>query len=183
MTDISSSPTRVSNQRYDAMELNNFEQLYVHELQDLYSAESQLIHALPKVIDATRNDELRKAFEEHLEETKEHKRRLETIFQAMGSKPGGVKCEAMEGLIKEASHMLEKKDIDEKVRDAALIAGSQRIEHYEISGYGTARRYAESLGRDDDRKLLNDTLNEESHADELLNEIAINTVNPKAKRD
>lgn len=165
------------------MELNNLEKLYIHELKDLYSAESQLIQALPKVIGKTKSQELRKAFEEHLEETKEQKKRLERIFKGLGNKPGGEKCEAMEGLIKENSQFLEKDDIEEDVRDAALIAGSQRIEHYEISGYGTARRYAESLGRSDDVKLLEETLGEESHADELLNKIAIDAVNPKAKKN
>ena len=163
------------------MELTSFDKLYIHELKDLYSAEQQLMNALPKVIDTVKNDQLRKAFEEHLEETKGHKDRLDKIFENLDEKPSGEKCEAMEGLIEEASEILEKDDVDEKVRDAAIIAGAQRIEHYEISGYGTARRYAESLGREDDMKLLDETLDEESHADELLNKIAMDSVNPKAQ--
>lgn len=162
------------------MNLSSFEKLYIHELKDLYSAERQLLNALPKVIKKVKDETLRAAIEEHLEETKRQKERLEKIFENLDAKPTGVKCEAMAGLIEETQGILKEKEANDSVRDAAIIAGAQRIEHYEISGYGTARRFAKTLGREDDVKLLNETLDEESGCDEKLNKIAINIVNKKA---
>ncbi len=164
------------------MKLTTFERLYVHELKDLYSGEKQMIEALPKVISKVRNSRLRKAFEAHLEETKKQKARLETIFEGLDFEPGGEKCDAMEGLIEENEEILKMKDdeIDERVRDAAIIAGAQRIEHYEMAGYGTARRFAERLGRTNDMRLLDETLDEEAHADDLLTDIAVEVVNSQA---
>lgn len=162
------------------MNLDSFENLYVHELKDLYNAEQQLIKALPKVAKKVKDATLRAAIEGHLEETKKQKERLEQIFKGLDTKPTGEKCEAMAGLIEESEGILKMKNVNDNVRDAAIIAGAQRIEHYEISGYGTAHKFAEMLGRKDDVKLLKQTLDEESGADKKLNDIAIKIVNRKA---
>lgn len=161
------------------MTLESLKDLYVEQLRDLYSAEKQLIDALPNVRDNASHDELREAFESHLEETREHARRLEQIFEGLDENPQGETCEAMQGLVKEADEILSK-DADDDVLDAGIIAGAQRVEHYEISGYGTVATYAEMLGRNDDYQLLSKTLNEEKEADEKLNRIAKNVVNPEA---
>lgn len=125
--------------------MKNLEELFEHQLKDLYSAESQLIKALPKMQKAAHDDKLKKAFEGHLEETREHKKRLEEICKELGIKPTGETCKAMQGLIKESEEFL-KEDASEEVRDAGIIADAQRVEHYEISGYGTLVRYAKQLG-------------------------------------
>lgn len=153
--------------------------LYVHELRDLYSAESQLTEALPKVAEAATHAKLKKAFEEHLDETRTHVERLEQIFKSLGEDPSGEHCEAMEGLIEEGEDVVEMEG-DDAVRDAALIGAAQRVEHYEISGYGTTATFARALGRDDDEQLLRETLDEEYEADDLLTEIAENVVNQDA---
>jgi ferritin-like metal-binding protein YciE len=148
----------------------------VDELKDLYSAENQLVKALPKMAKAASSDELRQGFEEHLEQTKEHVQRLEKIFQAIGESPKGKKCKGMEGLIEEGSEAMEE-DYEGNVKDAALIGAAQRVEHYEIAGYGTVRSMAETLGEDDHVSLLEETLEEEKATDEKLTELAeqINT--------
>jgi ferritin-like metal-binding protein YciE len=161
------------------MQLNNLQDLYIEQLRDLYSAESQLVDALPKMAKAIQHDELRQGFEHHLEQTKQHKQRLEQVFQSLGEKPSGEHCKAMEGLIKEGEELLRMKG-DESVRDAALIAAAQRVEHYEIAGYGTVATYAEMLGRDDDKKTLGQTLDEEKETDEKLTKLAKKVVNPDA---
>jgi ferritin-like metal-binding protein YciE len=163
------------------MELKNLKDLFVHQVQDLYSAEDQLIKALPKMIDSTSNSKLKKAFEKHLKETEKQKERLEQICDTLGVKPGGEHCKAMEGLLKEGQDFMKMK-ADDAVMDAGLIASAQRVEHYEIAGYGTARRYAMQLGEDKIEKLLSQTLEEEKKTDELLNDIAENTVNEKANK-
>ena len=127
------------------MKLDSLKKLYVHELKDLHSAETQLLDALPKMRDAANNDDLKEVFSCHIDETKEHASRLEKIFANLDFEPGGHRCAAMEGLIKEGEGLISS-DIEPKVLDAALIAASQRIEHYEMAGYGTARTYAEKLG-------------------------------------
>src|SRR3984893_4982215 len=146
-------------------------ELYIDELKDLYSAESQLVKALPKMAKAASFDELRHGFEEHLEQTKGHVQRLEKIFQALGESPKGKKCKGMEGLIEEGSEVMEE-DYEGSVLDAALIGAAQRVEHYEIAGYGTVRSMAETLGEADDVSLLEETLEEEKAADEKLTELA-----------
>jgi len=161
------------------MKLNNLEDLFVEQLRDLYSAETQILDALPEMVEAASSDQLRKAFKTHLEETRQQKNRLEKIFETLGKKPGGETCEGMKGLLKEGSAMLEKEG-DRNVIDAGIIASAQRVEHYEISGYGTARTYAERLGYDDAAELLDETLDEESSANEKLTKIAESTVNKKA---
>lgn len=161
--------------------LNSLKDLFEHEIRDLYSAETQLSSALPKMAEKASNQKLKDAFTSHLEETKKQKERLEKIGEICDIKLKGEKCEAMAGLIKEGESML-KMDAEDDVRDAGLIGAAQRVEHYEIAGYGTARHYAKRLGLDDAVKLLEETLNEEKSADEKLNNIAINAVNEKAQK-
>src|SRR5439155_3536155 len=141
------------------------------QLRDLYDAENQLIKALPNMAEASTSDELRQGFEEHLEQTRGHAQRLETIFQKLDQKAKGKKCKGMEGLVKEGSEVLEE-DMDENVKDAAIIAAAQRVEHYEISGYGTARTFATLLGDREATALLEQTLNEEKETDRRLTELA-----------
>ena len=160
--------------------MKNLEELFEHQLKDLYSAESQLIEALPKMVKASHDSELKKAFESHLEETKNHKKRLEEICKELSIKPTGEKCKAMEGLVKEAESMIDEK-ADPEVKDAGLIAEAQRVEHYEISGYGTATRFAKELGHDSIAKKLQKTLDEEYNADQKLDNLAERRLNAKAK--
>jgi ferritin-like metal-binding protein YciE len=150
--------------------------LYIDELKDLYNAENQLVKALPKMAKAASSDELRQGFEQHLEQTKGHVQRLETIFEKLGESPKGKKCKGMEGLIEEGSETMED-DYEGSVLDAALIGAAQRVEHYEIAGYGTVRTLAETLGENEAVSLLEETLQEEKETDEKLTELAsqINT--------
>ncbi|WP_111307131.1 YciE/YciF ferroxidase family protein [Confluentibacter sediminis] len=159
--------------------MKNLEDLFEHQLKDLYSAESQLIEALPKMVKKATDTKLKDAFESHLEETKEHKERLVNICKTLDIKPGGETCKAMEGLIKEAESFM-KETTNHEVMDAGLIAEAQRVEHYEISGYGTAARYAKELGHDDIAKILKKTLDEEYSADETLDQLAEGRLNKKA---
>jgi ferritin-like metal-binding protein YciE len=145
--------------------------IYIDELKDLYNAENQLVKALPKMAKAASADELRQGFEEHLEQTKGQVQRLEQIFQKLGENPKGKKCKGMEGLIEEGSEVIEE-DFEGPVKDAALIGAAQRVEHYEIAGYGTVRSMAETLGEDDHVSLLEETLEEEKETDETLTQLA-----------
>jgi ferritin-like metal-binding protein YciE len=153
------------------MALNELRDLYVHELRDLYNAEKQITKALPKMIKAASHEELRSAFEEHLEVTREQMSRLEQIFEAMGERVSGPKCKGMEGLIDENKEMMEE-DAEPSVTDAALIVGAQKVEHYEIAGYGSVRTFAEMLGETQAARLLERTLQEEEQTDRKLTEIA-----------
>lgn len=153
------------------MKAETLQDLYLEQLKDLYDAENQLIKALPKMAKAAYSPELRNAFEKHLEQTKEHAQRIENIFESMGEKAKGQKCKAMEGLVKEGSEVI-KEDMAEGVKDAALIAAAQRVEHYEMAGYGCVRTYATLLGDNESANLLEKTLQEEKEADELLGGIA-----------
>ena len=146
-------------------------ELYVDELKDLYSAENQLVKALPKMAKAATSDKLRQGFEEHLEQTKGHVQRLEQIFESLGESPKGKKCKGMEGLIVEGSEMTEE-DFDDPVLDAGLIGAAKRVEHYEIAAYGTARSFAEELGESEHVSLLEATLSEEEATDEKLTELS-----------
>jgi ferritin-like metal-binding protein YciE len=161
------------------MKLESLEDLFVDELKDLYSAENQLIKALPKMAKAASSDELRSAFQEHLEQTKEHVNRLEKVFKELNCSPKGKKCRAMEGLIEEGSERLDG-DSDGAVKDAALIAAAQRVEHYEIAGYGCVRTYAEQLGHTEAASLLQQTLEEEGAADKKLTHLAEGIINQQA---
>ena len=153
--------------------------LYVDQLKDLYSAENQLVKALPKMAKAATTPTLRSAIEAHLEETKGHVNRLETIFSKMKESPKGKKCKAMAGLVEEGAEVIGE-DGEPSVRDAGIIAAAQRVEHYEISAYGSARAFAELLGCQEAVKLLGETLKEEEKADKKLNDIATSTVNEEA---
>jgi len=161
------------------MEMNDLQELMVEELRDLYSAENQLLKALPKVAKATDNGELRAAFEQHTQETQVHVERLEQIFKQLGEKPTGKKCKGMEGLIEENKEMMSE-DAEPEVMDAGLIVGSQKIEHYEIAGYGSAVTFAKLLGNDQAAQLLSQTLDEEERTDKKLTEIAESTINVQA---
>ncbi|TXE07766.1 ferritin-like domain-containing protein [Gelidibacter salicanalis] len=160
--------------------MKTLEDLFEHQLKDLYSAETQLIEALPKMAKSATDPKLKKAFEDHLKETEGHKKRLEEVCDELGIDPKGEKCKGMEGLIKEAEGFIKEKK-DEDVNNAGLIAEAQRAEHYEISGYGTAVRYAKELGHKSVAAKLQKTLDEEYGADEKLNDMAEDRLNKKAK--
>ena len=146
-------------------------ELYIDELKDLYSAENQLVKALPKMAKAASADELRQGFEVHLEQTKVHVERLETIFESLDEQPKGKKCLGMEGLVKEGAEVMGE-DFEGPVMDAALIGAAQRVEHYEIAGYGTVCEFARILGESEHVSLLEQTLNEEKETDEKLTQLA-----------
>jgi ferritin-like metal-binding protein YciE len=148
----------------------------------LYSAERQLVAALPKMAKKAANAELRQAIETHLEQTEEHVKRLEKIFEDLQLNAGRHKCKAMEGLIEEGEEIL-KEEAEQAIRDAAMIGAAQRVEHYEIAGYGTARTYAEMLGHTEAAELLQTTLDEEKETDQLLSELALSSVNVKAQNE
>jgi ferritin-like metal-binding protein YciE len=150
-----------------------FRDLYLEQLRDLYNAEQQLIKALPKMAKAATSEELKNSFEGHLEQTRGHAQRLEQIFRALGEKPTGEKCKAMEGLVAEGGEMIES-DFEGDVKDSGLIAAAQRVEHYEIAAYGTARSFAELLGETEAVSLLSETFDEEKETDEKLTELAEN---------
>jgi ferritin-like metal-binding protein YciE len=153
------------------MELSSLEDLFVEELKDLYSAETQLTKALPKMAKAATSKELRAGFEKHLKQTQDHVDRLEQIFNDLEVSPKGKKCQAMAGLIEEGSEVIEE-DAEPEVKDAALIAAAQRVEHYEIAGYGCVRTYAKLLGNTDAMRLLQQTLDEEGETDKALTKLA-----------
>jgi len=159
--------------------VTNMEALFLDEIQDLYDAEKQLTKALPKMAKAANSEELRQAFEDHLEQTKGHVERLEQVFEALGEKARGKKCAAMAGLVKEGEDIVDSTE-ETAVRDAGLIAGAQKVEHYEIAGYGSARTHAQRLGHSKIANLLEKTLSEEKQADQILNEIAETMVNEEA---
>jgi ferritin-like metal-binding protein YciE len=172
-------PNRYAND--DPMKLNTLEDLYVHELKDLFSAEQQIIKALPKMAKAASSKELAAGFQEHLEQTKGHAQRLEKILSSRKQTTRGPKCKGMEGVIAEGAEMIvEKADVE--VKDAGLIAAAQRVEHYEMAGYGTARTYAELLGDKEGAELLALTLEEERQTDQKLSELAKSTVNVAADK-
>lgn len=153
------------------MEINSLRELYIDQLRDLYDAENQLIKALPRMAKEASSDELRQAVEEHLEQTRGQAERLEQIFEQLGEKPKGKKCKGMQGLIEEGKDTLEE-DMEEDTKDAAIIAAAQRVEHYEIAGYGTARTYANLLDENEAAELLEETLNEEKETDQKLTQLA-----------
>src|SRR5579859_6989783 len=155
----------------NTVEINSLRELYVEQLRDLYDAENQLIKALPKMAKEASSDELRQAVEEHLEQTRGQAERLEQIFEQLGEKPKGKKCKGMQGVIEEGKETLEE-DMEEDTKDAAIIAAAQRVEHYEIAGYGTARTYANLLGENEAAELLEETLNEEKETDHKLTQLA-----------
>jgi ferritin-like metal-binding protein YciE len=164
-----------------AMKFETMEDLFLGEIQDLYDAEQRLVEALPGMAEAATSEELRQAFEKHLGETEGHVARLEQIFAQMGKDPESTTCDAMKGLIKEGESIID--DIDESpLRDAGLIAAANRVEHYEIAAYGSARTFAQTLGLTAAATLLAQTLQEEKMADQKLTEIAQGMVNNEALR-
>jgi ferritin-like metal-binding protein YciE len=163
------------------MALESLQELYVEQLRDLYSAENQILKALPKMVDKASHPQLKDGFQLHLTQTKEHVRRLEQIFQRLGEKAEGVTCVGMQGLLKEGEKTMKEK-ADSDVLDAALIADAQRVEHYEIAGYGTVRTYANMLGRREDVTLLQQTLDEEGQTDQKLTQLAESAINVDAAR-
>jgi ferritin-like metal-binding protein YciE len=160
------------------MKLDSLENLFLHELKDLLSAEKQLVKALPKMAKGANCDQLKAAFEEHLEQTKGHVARLEEILEAEGKAARAEHCKAMEGLVSEGSDLLEEEGT-ETVKDAALIGAAQRVEHYEIAAYGTTRTLAELLGKKKAVTLLQQTLDEEKETDAKLTEIALQGLKPE----
>src|SRR6266498_3716100 len=161
------------------MKLDTLQKLYTDELRDLYNAENQPLKALPKMAKAASSEELKDAFEKHLEQTKGHVERLEQVFEGLGEKPKGKTCRAMKGLIEEGSEIL-KEDGEDSVIDAGIIVAAQKVEHYEIAGYGSVRTFAHLLGQNKAAELLQTTLDEEAETNELLNRLAESIVNPEA---
>jgi ferritin-like metal-binding protein YciE len=161
--------------------MKNLEDLFIDELKDIYNAEGQLIKALPQMAKKANSEKLKQALEEHLEETKGQKERLEKVFKEVGKKASGKKCEAMEGLVKEGKEIMSEAVEEEYVLDAGIISAAQKVEHYEIASYGTLVEYAKKLGYDKAADLLKQNLEEEKNADKLLNKLAINSINNKAK--
>ncbi len=164
---------------FGSFEINSLEDLFVNQLEDLYDAEHRIIRALPKMSEAASARELKQAFDQHLAQTRGHVDRLDTIFRELNKTPERETCEAMKGLLREGEEMIDAKG-DPNVRDAALIAAAQRVEHYEISGYGTARSLAQHLGHTQAARLLQETLDEEKSADTKLTDVAENVVNVHA---
>ena len=161
------------------MKLDTLEKLYISELRDLYSAENQLLKALPKMAKGATSPELKEAFETHLKQTKGHVERLEELFEQLDESPKGKTCHAMKGLIEEGSEIL-KEEGENSVLDAGMIVAAQKVEHYEIASYGSVRTFANLLGKPEEAKLLQATLDEESETNEILNRLAETIVNPEA---
>jgi ferritin-like metal-binding protein YciE len=161
------------------MAMDSLKDLYVEQLRDLYSAETQILKALPMMAERASNAQLKSAFQEHERVTHDQVRRLEAIFDGMGEKPGGHHCKGMEGLLKEGQEMIKEKG-DPATIDAGLIAAAQRVEHYEIAGYGCVRTYAERLGMSDHARTLQQTLDEEGQTDHALSALAERIINPQA---
>lgn len=164
------------------MELNTLQELYVEELKDLYSAENQILKALPKMIRATTHPALKNAFTDHMKQTENQVKRLERIFADLDESPKGKKCHGMEGVLEEGAELIKERP-EADVLDAGLISAAQHVEHYEMAGYGTVRTWAEKLGREEDARLLQETLDEERKADELLTKLAIQSINIDADRE
>lgn len=158
---------------------NNLRDALVDEIKDLYNAEKQLVKALPKMAKAASSDELREAFETHLEETEGHVTRLEQVFELLDEKPRGKHCAGMAGIVEEGSEKLQE-DMEDMVLDASLIGAAQKVEHYEICAYGTVSAWAEALGLNEVVELLNQTLEEEKAADEKLTALAESGINDAA---
>ena len=161
------------------MQLKTLEDLFIHELKDLYNAENQITKALPKMAKAASSPELKAAFEEHLEQTRGQIARLDQVFEKLGRASSGVVCKAMKGLVEEGEEMVSE-EADPDVKDAGLIAAAQRVEHYEMAGYGTARTFAQQLGHTEVANLLQQTLDEEGETDKKLTKLAESRVNKAA---
>jgi ferritin-like metal-binding protein YciE len=165
---------------FSSTEFNSLEQLYIDQLQDLYDAEQRLTKALPMMAEAANSPQLAQAFRDHLQETERQIERLERVFEIAGQSPQRKTCEAMKGLVSEGNEVISASG-DPDVKDAALIAAAQRVEHYEMAGYGTVRTFAHRLGFHEAEELLQATLDEEGAADHKLTAIAETLVNPQAQ--
>jgi ferritin-like metal-binding protein YciE len=175
-------PRRRNQGEHTMAKLSSLDDLLVHELQDIYHAEGQILKALPKMAKAVTNLDLKKAFEEHRVQTEGHVRRLEEVFKLLGLPAKGKKCEGMAGLIEEGKTIMEQ-DAEPAVLDAALIAAAQKVEHYEIAAYGCVCTYAEMLGHDQVHELLGQNLDEEETSDQRLTALAETVINPEAEAE
>jgi ferritin-like metal-binding protein YciE len=164
------------------MKLDSLETLFVEELRDVYNAENQLVKALPKMGKRASSEELKRAFEEHLEQTRGHVERLDQILEGLGKSSKGKTCKGMKGIVEEGSEVMEQEG-DDAVLDAAIIAAAQKVEHYEIATYGTLRTWAEMLDNDEAADLLQQTLDEESETNEKLTELAESSINVEAQQE
>ena len=162
------------------MKLDSLHALYIEQLQDIYSAEKQLVEALPLMVEAAHNRELKNGFTDHLAQTNAQVRRLETILDSHNERSGIKQCKGMEGLIQEANSLINIEQIDPDILDAGIIAAAQRVEHYEIAGYGTVCTYAEEMGYLEDVQLLRESLAEEKQIDQQLSVLAERSINVKA---
>jgi ferritin-like metal-binding protein YciE len=165
-----------------APELNNLEDLFINQLEDLYDAEKRIIDALPKMAEAASSPLLANAFRDHLRQTENQVRRLDDVFRSIGREPNRETCDGMKGIIEEGEKFIKAKG-NENVRDAALITAAQRVEHYEMAGYGTVRTFARELGHKDAVRLLDQTLEEEKRTDKKLTELAESSINVKARKE
>ena len=161
------------------MQMNSLRELYVEELRDLYSAENQILKALPRMIRAASNKDLQRAFTLHERQTQQHVKRLDRIFRMLDESARGKKCKGMEGLLEEGQELIKERP-EPEVLDAGLISAAQRVEHYEMAGYGTVRTYAQLLGEKNQAKLLQQTLDEEGDADKKLTQLAESSINVEA---
>ncbi len=159
--------------------MDSLESLLLHELKDIYNAEQQLVKALPKVAKKASSPQLKQAIENHLEETEEHVSRLEQVFQLLGETAKGVTCKGMQGILKEGEEFMKEKGTPETI-DAGIIAAAQKVEHYEISSYGTVATWADQMGRRDIKQILGKTLEEEEQTDKKLTQMAKSMVNPRS---
>ena len=164
------------------MEMDSLHELYVDELKDLYSAENQILKALPRMIRSATHKQLKQGFTKHERQTRQHVKRLERICRSLGEKPTGKKCVGMEGLLKEGADLIKEKP-EADVLDAGLISAAQHVEHYEMAGYGTVRTWAQLLGYEDHAQLLQQTLDEERETDESLTQLAESSINLDAAED
>src|SRR4051812_46854544 len=169
-----------STSEKEVMKIDSLQALLEEELKDIYSAEKQLVKALPKMAKKASSEELRAALEEHLEVTKEHVNRLEDVFEALGKPAKAKTCKAMQGLIEEATEIMQE-DAEDAVMDAGIIGAAQKVEHYEMASYGTVRTWARLCGQEDAAELLQETLDEEGEADKKLTALAESFVNPEAE--
>lgn len=177
------STTGKAKSKTGNMENSEFHKFFIDELKDIYWAEKHLSKALPKMKKAATSPELAAAFEKHTEETKTHIERLEQVFELLGEKAQAKKCEAMEGLVKEAESIIEDTDSGTMIRDAGLILAAQKVEHYEIATYGTLLVFAQNMGHNDSAELLQMTLDNEKETDVALTEVAVNAINEPASTE
>jgi ferritin-like metal-binding protein YciE len=178
------STTRSSEAENSAGQVSEqFEKFFSDQIKDIYWAEKHLTKALPKMQKAATSEELQEAIENHLAQTEEHVTRLEQVFELLGKKPQAKKCDGMEGLVKEGEHVIEETEDGSMIRDAGIIIAAQKVEHYEISAYGSLVQLAKTMGNEEIANLLSQTLEEEKETDELLTQLAENNINQEAEEE